>query len=297
MELKWLEDFVSLAKAGSFSKASFERNVTQPAFSRRIRALEHWLGVTLVDRSSYPVSLTPHGEKFLPYAQEMLRTTYGIRDDFRLITAQQANAIKIVSLHSLSIYFLPEIIDRILGIHDDTRAEVIPSIQGVDQHFDALANGIAQLLVTYWHDSMGLNLVNYQELEEKQVGVDQMIPVVSTKFAQTHDLTSLEKRGSRIPFLAYSSFSFSDKIVSPKAKMFGDRLKVVYENSLSESLKGMVLRDRGLAWLPIRSVAQELERGEVVVVGGAEHTIDLQIMVYRHKESNSRLVDEVWALL
>ena len=40
MELKWLEDFVSLANTSSFSKSAKQRNVTQPAFSRRIRALE-----------------------------------------------------------------------------------------------------------------------------------------------------------------------------------------------------------------------------------------------------------------
>ena len=40
MELKWLEDFVALAENGSFSKAAKARYVTQPAFSRRIRALE-----------------------------------------------------------------------------------------------------------------------------------------------------------------------------------------------------------------------------------------------------------------
>ncbi|MCK7497041.1 MAG: LysR family transcriptional regulator [Comamonadaceae bacterium] len=38
------------------------RHVTQPAFSRRIQALEAWAGIDLVDRSSYPTRLTPAGE-------------------------------------------------------------------------------------------------------------------------------------------------------------------------------------------------------------------------------------------
>ncbi|MCT7654667.1 LysR family transcriptional regulator [Oceanimonas sp. NS1] len=44
MELKWLKDFVALNEHGSFSKAAEARFVTQPAFSRRIRSLENWLG-------------------------------------------------------------------------------------------------------------------------------------------------------------------------------------------------------------------------------------------------------------
>ena len=62
MELKWLEDFLSLARTGSFSRSAEERHVTQPAFSRRIKSLEIWVGVPLVDRSSYPTHLTPAGQ-------------------------------------------------------------------------------------------------------------------------------------------------------------------------------------------------------------------------------------------
>ena len=51
MESKWLEDFVSLAETGSFSRSAALRHVTQPAFSRRIRSLEAWLGADLIDRS------------------------------------------------------------------------------------------------------------------------------------------------------------------------------------------------------------------------------------------------------
>ena len=58
METKWLEDFVSLAETRSFSRSAQLRHVTQPAFSRRIQALEAWAGAELVDRSAHPVRLT-----------------------------------------------------------------------------------------------------------------------------------------------------------------------------------------------------------------------------------------------
>lgn len=44
MDIKWIEDFLVLAEQGSFTKAAETRFVTQPAFSRRIRSLETWLG-------------------------------------------------------------------------------------------------------------------------------------------------------------------------------------------------------------------------------------------------------------
>ena len=58
MNLSWLDDFLTLAAIGNFSRAADERHMTQPAFSRRIMALEEWLGVDLFDRSSKPSRLT-----------------------------------------------------------------------------------------------------------------------------------------------------------------------------------------------------------------------------------------------
>ena len=56
VETKWLEDFVSLAETRSFSRSAQLRHVTQPAFSRRIQALEAWVGVDLVDLSLIHIS-------------------------------------------------------------------------------------------------------------------------------------------------------------------------------------------------------------------------------------------------
>jgi len=72
MDTKWLEDFVSLAETGSFSRSAQLRHVTQPAFSRRIQSLEAWAGAELVDRSAYPTRLTPAGASFYVQAQEIL---------------------------------------------------------------------------------------------------------------------------------------------------------------------------------------------------------------------------------
>ena len=72
-ETKWLEDFVSLAETRSFSRSAQLHHVTQPAFSRRIQALEAWAGTDLVDRSSYPTRLTLAGETLYAQSLDMLQ--------------------------------------------------------------------------------------------------------------------------------------------------------------------------------------------------------------------------------
>lgn len=72
MNISWLEDFLVLASVGNFSRAAEDRHMTQPAFGRRVRALEEWLGTELFDRSTQPVKLTEAGQWFQAIAPELL---------------------------------------------------------------------------------------------------------------------------------------------------------------------------------------------------------------------------------
>ena len=72
MELKWLEDFLVLSTAGNFRIAAQQRCVSQPAFSRRIQALEAWIEAPLIDRTRQPSQLTDAGKLFLTVAQKIV---------------------------------------------------------------------------------------------------------------------------------------------------------------------------------------------------------------------------------
>lgn len=66
IETKWLYDFLTLEACRHFSQAAKERNLSQPAFSRRIKALEAAIGVALFDRTTTPLQLTEEGGSFTP---------------------------------------------------------------------------------------------------------------------------------------------------------------------------------------------------------------------------------------
>ncbi len=45
MDIEWIADFLELASTKNFTTAAKNRNRSQPAFSRRILALQQWVGV------------------------------------------------------------------------------------------------------------------------------------------------------------------------------------------------------------------------------------------------------------
>jgi DNA-binding transcriptional LysR family regulator len=101
METKWLDDFVSLAETRSFSRSAQLRHVTQSAFSRRIQSLEAWAGTDLVNRSSYPTTLTPAGEALYSQALELLQALHNTRDMVRShgLAEQDLRALLDPALH------------------------------------------------------------------------------------------------------------------------------------------------------------------------------------------------------
>lgn len=72
MNIPHLKYAVEIAKAGSINKASETLLIAQPNLSRSIKELESDLGITIFDRSSRGMFLTPEGEEFIGYAKMIL---------------------------------------------------------------------------------------------------------------------------------------------------------------------------------------------------------------------------------
>lgn len=71
-DLRQMRYFATVAKRGSFTRAAEELHVAQQAVSQQVRALEQQLGVTLLERSSRRVTLTPEGDVFLADCRRVL---------------------------------------------------------------------------------------------------------------------------------------------------------------------------------------------------------------------------------
>ena len=100
LDLDWLEDFLTLAETGNFSRAAEVRAIAQPALSRHIRSLEEWVGVDLVDRTAHPVELTAAGKKFQPLIQGALSALEAARIKARAAQDLASASLRFASTHS-----------------------------------------------------------------------------------------------------------------------------------------------------------------------------------------------------
>ena len=106
MDILLFKDLERLGMTGNFSQAAELSNISQPAFSRRIKALESWVGAVLVDRSRQPVKLTEAGRQIL---EAGLQSIARIEQERSQIIEAQASPDKYIvtfgAQHSISWRF------------------------------------------------------------------------------------------------------------------------------------------------------------------------------------------------
>ena len=284
MELKWLEDFLSLAATHSFSASARERNVTQSAFSRRIRTLEVWLGSDLLDRSTYPIRLTDDGRAFREAAEEIVRLTYHARAALGGRSVTDGPTIAVTALHSLSLTFLPRWLARLQARVGPVTSRVLPENYALC--LEALVDGGYDFMLTYHHPSVPVPL-DTSRFPFAVIGSDHLTAVAEPK--------ALAGWSGSLPLLQYSRGSFLGLLTALAQNQPGapeTRIAHINENSLADALKFMALEGHGLAWLPRELVASDLAEGRLVVVAPE---LPMEIRLYRNGERSRAVVEKVWA--
>lgn len=294
MELKWIEDFVSLAGSSSFSRAAFERNVTQSALSRRIRQLEAWLGVTLVDRTTYPVRMTPEGETFLPRAIEIVerlrQTREGLQDQY----CRRSDLLSFATLNTLSLTFFPAWIGRMEARLGAVKTRFIDQQASFMGNVSVFADGQSDFLLTYAHHTVPIRL-DMGRFDFHVLGRENAVPICAPD-ARGRPRFPIEGAAT-IPYLSYGTASFFAQAL---AQLFAERplpLVTVYENAMSAGLKAMALAGHGVAWIPESLIAEELRTGALVPAGGTDWYLSSDIRLYRNRARARPSVETFWSAI
>ena len=298
MDTRWLEDFVSLAETRSFSRSAQLRHVTQPAFSRRIQALEAWTGVDLVDRTSYPTRLTPAGETFLAQAMELIASLQVTRNLMRGHMTAGRDMVEFAVPHTLAFAFFPHWLME-LKRREPRFAAMKSRLIAMNVH-DAvmrLAEGACDLLIAYHHPAqpLQLNMARYEML----VLGDEVLRAYAKGGPGGEPLFRVPSEQG-VPFLAYSSGAYLgllvDQILKHTTGSSGSndpplRLEPAYETDMAEGLKAMALEGHGLAFLPASAVRKEVKARKLVAAAPpGRYELNIEVRIFRERPESARHV-------
>jgi LysR family transcriptional regulator, hypochlorite-specific transcription factor HypT len=294
VDTRWLNDFLTTAEMRNFSRAAEVLTSTQPALSRRIHALEEWLGVRLFNRDTQPISLTPEGELLRPTAEEILCSLQRARAEIRGMRERRTSLLRFITTHGLATTVLP----NWLGFVEAVTGTISMRLETarLDDCATTMVNGESDFMLAYTHPTSMLPL-DPRAFQSVVIEHNLLVPVSAPdeNGAPRHPVPGLaENRPSG--YLAYTLSSGFGRLLD---QCFGQReeslnLQRVFESHLAGVVKIMALEGRGATWLASRYVTADIASGHLVPAGDEEFSIELEVRLFRPTGRMSPACEQFW---
>ncbi|MEQ1324446.1 LysR substrate-binding domain-containing protein [Acinetobacter soli] len=275
LEIRWIEDLLTLEQERSFSKAAERRFVSQSAFTRRIQQLEQALGYAILERNSRYMEFTDAGQILLATAksiEQQLNATLALLNN---LNRSNEVTIKFAVVHSLSSTFFSKFLRLFPDYIKDFKIELVAA--NVGEGFKLLKEGACDFLICY-SDETKLKAINSDVLTHLKLGDTEIVPVTlidedgNVKYDINH----------RFPLLSYSKNAYLrnlvDQVISNKLEY-----RILYETDHANNLKDFVLQGAGIAWLPKITIEEDLLKKKLKIINAREYIIKQQIFIFKNK--------------
>ncbi|MDX3456974.1 LysR substrate-binding domain-containing protein [Streptomyces sp. ME02-8801-2C] len=134
--LAQLRAFVAVAEQLHFRDAAAAIGMSQPALSGAVAALEEALGVTLVERTTRKVLLSPAGERLAVRARAVLESVDALMEEAEAVRAPFTGALRLGVIPTVAPYLLPTVLrlvhdrypDLDLQVHEEQTAGLLDGL-------------------------------------------------------------------------------------------------------------------------------------------------------------------------
>jgi len=142
MESTYLRTFLEIVDRGNFSEAAKSLQLSQPTVTVQIKGLENDLGVKLLERGSGKLRITPAGEIFKLYAEQIIKAEEDLINNLSELTGQISGELLIAASTVPGEFILPYLIAGFNKQYPDVTIHL--SISDT--------NGVSDLLINKGHD-------------------------------------------------------------------------------------------------------------------------------------------------
>lgn len=278
MELYPLKVFQAVATEKSFSRAAEKMLRTQPAISLAVQRLENDLGEKLIDRSSTPPMLTDAGSIVLEYARRFENLAAEMQNSLAELRDNSAGRLVVGANESTSLYLLQHI-EQYRRLYPKVKVQVRRSLSSKVP--TQLLDGDLELgVISYDPDD--------ERLISKVIFTDHLAFVVSPihRFAKM-DTVPITELGMET-FIAHNVLSPYREVVLREFQRHRVPLNMDVEMPTVETIRKLVQRNEGVAFLPRMCVEQEIDQNLLHEIKVPELSVERKIhLVYPAKRALS----------
>jgi len=267
MELHSLKVFQTVATEKSFSRAAEKLLRTQPAVSLAIQRLEGELGERLIDRTGKELLLTDAGKIVFDFSRRFENLETEMSNALAEMRDNSAGVLNVGANESTSLYLLQHIVNY-RRLYPKVKVRVRRS----------LSSKIPGQLID---GELELGVISYdpqdERLHSQVIYTDHLAFVVSPehRFAQ-RGVVSISECGMET-FIAHNVLSPYREIVLREFQRHRVPLNMDVEMPTVETIRLMVQRNEGVAFLPKMCVEQEVEKGLMCEVRIEELSVERKV--------------------
>lgn len=283
MDTRLFDDVLVLLDEGNLSRAAARRNVTQPAFSRRIRSFEDWVGIELLDRNKNRIGLHPALAANEHEIRATIQRIEALRARLRDGTTG-AGRLVLATQHALAGNVMS---DALVALH-----KIEPGIttrlrtMNREDCLSFFVRGDADLLMIY--EARGFPPLPFDDSIGRRTWMrDTLIPVCGGSLR--HRLGSDGKPKALFPLIQYPADSHFGRLINrngdPEALLeYGGHVAV--ETAFSVASLRMAEAGLGVAWVPHSMCVHQIASGDLVNLGGIFGQIALDISLFYSKQNS-----------
>jgi LysR family carnitine catabolism transcriptional activator len=246
--------FYVVSKAGSFSDAARELNVSQSSISVQIRQFESYLGHKLFNRLKKGVELTESGAVVFQFAEEVFHDVDRIWNDLEAIERQIKGSLAIGTINSFGIYALPGLLKGFTADYPEVKVSV--HFGGARALADMLQSGKVDIgIINGGRRYAGLTAVPLRETKLFLVGR----PDHPLGTSETVNPRELENH----VFIGHAEESEIRMMMDSFFRRMSLSIEYSLESSNVATIKHMVMAGLGLSILPELAVGDEIRDGRL----------------------------------
>lgn len=289
MEIRQLMAFRAVVQTHSITRAAAELGYSQSAVTAQIQNLESAVRVQLFERRRDGVRLTPSGERFLPYANRMLR----LSEQARSAVAPDAlsETLVIGAGESMTTYRLPEVIKHLHAVHPNVRLSLHAFREGPEAIAGALTRGEVDVALTH---AVAPGVLGHPT---RRLAVEPVALVAAPghPLARQPVVTDEQVRGAQT--LIIQPDCVFDAVLHAGLEAGGPRVLAPLQLGTVEAVKIAARSGLGIALLPRVALADALGDGELVELAWRPPTPVHSYLMWDADQTDRRMLAALEAVL
>jgi DNA-binding transcriptional LysR family regulator len=252
-----LQLFRDIVQTRSISRGAELNDITASAASQHIQELERTLGVTLLDRSTRPFTLTEAGRRYNEACRDLLRRWEEFQGAIEELRGRVEGTVRVAAIYSVGLSHMSQLEEELTRRAPDVRLEV--SYLRPEKIYEAVAADRVDIgLVSYPEPRRDIAVIPWRS-EEMVVAVAPGHPLATKAEARPQDLAGLD-------FIAFDEDLPIRREVDRYLRAAGVDVTVVMEFDNLQTVKEALTLGTGVSIVPERMIRAELEDGRLAAV-------------------------------